>query len=156
MYFLVWTISFSNLFFFLCQFNHCLMMITPPTPNNNVVWATWPKTRDQKVTLNSNYFTYLCPLTYDSKQFHRAIPSYIHTMTSSNSTPIIKSNSHSTFAQYLPQRRSPRWSTKLVKVVFAILISRLHQLPFPMTPPISTSYHFMFLRMSWHVQLVVT
>jgi hypothetical protein len=48
-------------------------MITPPTPNN-VVWATRPKTRDQKVTLNSNYFTYLCPITYDSKQFHQGHP----------------------------------------------------------------------------------
>jgi hypothetical protein len=45
-----------------------------PTPIYNVVRVTQPKTRDQKVTLDSNYFTYLCLLTFDSKQFHQGHP----------------------------------------------------------------------------------
>jgi hypothetical protein len=45
-----------------------------PTPIYKIVQATGLKTGDQKVTLDSNYFTYLRPLTFDSKRFHRGHP----------------------------------------------------------------------------------
>jgi hypothetical protein len=45
-----------------------------PTPILNIVRAARAKTWDQKVTLNSSFFTYLCPLTFNSKLFHRGHP----------------------------------------------------------------------------------
>ena len=41
-----------------------------PTPGYKLVWATQkPKSRDPKVTLDSHYFTFLCPLTFNPKRF---------------------------------------------------------------------------------------
>ena len=39
-----------------------------PTPVYKLIRATQkPKSQDPEVTLNSNYFTSLCPLTFDTK-----------------------------------------------------------------------------------------
>jgi hypothetical protein len=40
-----------------------------PTPTYKIVGPVWPKKQDVKVTLDSNYFAFLCPLAFDSKQF---------------------------------------------------------------------------------------
>ena len=40
-----------------------------PTPTYKIVRTARPKKQDAKVTLNSSYFSFLCPSTFDMKQF---------------------------------------------------------------------------------------
>jgi hypothetical protein len=45
-----------------------------PTPTYKIVRTARPKKQDAKVTLNSSYFSFLCPSTFDMKQFTRGHP----------------------------------------------------------------------------------
>jgi hypothetical protein len=42
-----------------------------PTPTNKIVQTTRPKKQDAKITLDSNYFAFLCPTTFDTVHFIR-------------------------------------------------------------------------------------
>jgi hypothetical protein len=45
-----------------------------PTPTYKIVRTARPKKRDANVTLDSNYFSFLCPSTFDMKRFTRGHP----------------------------------------------------------------------------------
>jgi hypothetical protein len=45
-----------------------------PTPTYKIVWTTRPKKRDAKITLDKSYFAFLCPTTFDTKQFIHGHP----------------------------------------------------------------------------------
>jgi hypothetical protein len=48
------------------------------TPAYKIIWITWPKKQDAKVTLNSNSFAFLCPTTFDMKRLiHGHPPVYL-------------------------------------------------------------------------------
>ncbi len=131
------------------------MMITHPLPF--IMSFELP---DQKLGIRrlpltattSHTFVRSCSIV---SNFTGAIHPCIQTTISNDLMWIIKSNYHPTFAQYVPQKRSPHWWMKLAQVVFVISISTLHWQHFPVTQQIGTSCCVTFWRIFWHVPLVV-
>ncbi len=116
-----------------------------PTPIYNVIRATQPKTRDQKVTLDINYFTYLCPLTFDSKRFHQGHPPvYTH-----NDIQQLDANYQKQLSfNFCATCASKKKFTLICEACASCLCNiglTLYRQPFHMTLPIGTSCPITFL-----------